>query len=74
MARPFIGKVRTATQWIYVMAEQQSLEALPFADGKVKTADTDIKTGGWKPPHQSPAGLPPPGQELDAGRHTRSLK
>jgi hypothetical protein len=51
---PIYWKGPNGTQWIYVMAEQQNLEALPFADGKVKTGDTDIRTSGWKPSHQSP--------------------
>jgi hypothetical protein len=51
---PIYWRGPNGTQWIYVMAEQQSLEALPFADGKLKTGDTDIKTSGWKPPRQSP--------------------
>ena len=44
-----------AKQWVYVMAEGKNLEAFPFADGKLKTSDAEIKTSAWKPPRMAPA-------------------
>lgn len=51
---PIYWKGPNGTQWIYLMAETRSLEAFPFADGKIKTGDADVKRSGWKPPRQAP--------------------
>ncbi len=64
---PIYWKGPNGTQWIYVMAEQRSLEALPFADGRLKTGDTDIKMGAWKPAHQAPAACHKPAKNWMPG-------
>jgi hypothetical protein len=51
---PIYWKGPHGTQWIYVMPEARSLAAIPFADGKLKTGDADIRSSGWKPPRQAP--------------------